>query len=138
MAAKPQKIVLWDEEVRDTLYRVIAGLRLDGKRPWMAIIKPFYESPSDRQRGYYRSTVLKVIAEYTGYTDEEVHEWCKQKFGPRALVTINGEAYEVTKFTTSNEGEIAAMTAYMHEIKRWAASELALYIPPPRGSQVWE
>jgi hypothetical protein len=102
------------------------------------VLKPFYESPSEKQRGYYRSTILPAIAKHVEesgqglFTHEQVHEWLKRKFGQHARVEIDGEAYEVCDFTTSDGGDIAAMSAYITMVLRWAAADLGLYIPPPR------
>jgi len=133
---KGKKIVLWDAECRDILHRYIDGLDLS--KPWQAVLKPFYESPSDRQRGYYREVMLPAIAKHVEdsgqgtFTHDQVHEWLKTKFGEHARVEIDGEAYEVCAFTTSGKGDIATMSTYITRILRWAAGELGLYIPPPR------
>ncbi len=135
--SKAQKIVLWDAEVRDTVYRVIAALKLDGKRPWELVIRPFYQSPSDRQRGYYRSTILPMLCNhvedcgYGRYTTEQMHEWLKREFGEKARVEVMGKTHDVVDFTTSGRGEMAAMSAFIDSVLRWAAGDLGLYIPPP-------
>ena len=129
---KAQKIVLWGPEERDGALRLIGALKLDQGRPWMVVVKRHYESPSERQRGYYRSVVLHVLSDHTGYTEDEVHEYLKKKFGPKARIEIDGEAHDVVTFTTSDEGEIAAMSVYIDQIIRWAAMDLGVYIPPAR------
>lgn len=135
--SKAQKIVLWDAEVRDTVQRIIAALKLDGRRPWEIVIRPFYESPSDRQRGYYRSTILPMLCRHVEdcgqghFTTEQMHDWLKRKFGESARMEIHGESYEVVDFTTSDKGEMAAMSAFIDRILMWAAQDLGLYIPPP-------
>lgn len=132
-----QKIVLWDAEVRDTVHRVISALKLDGKRPWEIVIRPFYQSPSDRQRGYYRSTILPMLCRHVEdcgqghFTTEQMHDWLKRKFGESARMEIHGESYEVVDFTTSDKGEMAAMSAFIDRVLWWAAGDLGLYIPPP-------
>jgi hypothetical protein len=141
MSSKSQKIILWDEECRDTVQRVLSALKFDGK-PWQVVIKRFYESPSERQRGYYWSVMLPALCRHVEesgfghYTAEQMHEWLKKKFGQSARVEIDGEAYDVVAFTTSNSGDIAAMSTYITAILQWAAGELGLYIPPP--TEKWE
>lgn len=138
MSTRPQKIVLWDAEVRDTAQRILSALKLDGRRPWELVIRPFYESPSDRQRGYYRSTVLPALCRHVEdcgqghFTAEQMHDWLKRKFGDSVRMELFGEAYEVVDFTTSGHGEMAAMSAYIDRILGWAAADLGLYIPAPR------
>lgn len=139
---KAQKIILWGDPELDRTHRVIDGLEKDPNRPWQVTIKRFYESPSERQRGYYRDVMLPAICKHVAecgfgtYSDGELHEWLKKKFGQAARVEIDGEAYEVIDFTTSDKGDIAAMSAYMDKILNWAAGDLGLYIPPPKKK--WE
>lgn len=138
---KSQKIILWGEPEIDSAHRVIDGLPKDPERPWQLTIKRFYESPSERQRGYYRSAILPALCRHVEdcgfgtYSHEQMHEWLKQKFGPAARVEIDGEAYEVVDFTTSEQGDIAAMSAYIDKILQWASGDLGLYIPPPRRKE---
>lgn len=47
--AKAQKAILWGPEEKAGVLRVIEGLKLGLAKPWLVVIKPFYESPSDRQ-----------------------------------------------------------------------------------------
>lgn len=136
--SKAQKIVLWDAEVRDTVQRIIAALKLDGRRPWELVIRPFYESPSDRQRGYYRSTILPMLCQhvedcgYGRYTPEQMHEWLKREFGEKVRVEVMNTTHDVVDFTTSGKGEMATMSAFIDRVLMWAANDLGLYIPPPR------
>ena len=140
--SKAQKAILWGDEERDGILRLLSGLKLDNTRPWQVILKPFYESPSERQRGYYREVMLPALcrhveeAGFGHYTHEAMHEWLKKKFGQSARVEIDGEAYEVVDFTTSDKGDIATMTAFITKVLNWAAGDLGLYIPPPK--QKWE
>ena len=132
MAKEGNKQVLWSEEERAAILRFIEGLRLDMGRPWQVVVKRFYESPSDRQRAYYRSTVLKALCDFTGYDEEEMHEYCKQRFGQKARIEVDGVACDVVAFTTSGKGKLDAMSAYMDMVIKWAARDLGVYIPPPR------
>lgn len=128
---KAQKIVLWDAQVLDTVLRIIGALDLDGK--FEIIIRRFSESVSDRQRGYYRSTVLPTLCAHVNdsYSHEEMHEFCKKKFGTASLVEINGEAFDVSTFSTSNNGTVSEMNQYLENVCQWAAGNLGCYIPPP-------
>lgn len=126
---KAQKIVLWDQQVLDTVQRIIGALDLDGK--FEIIIRRFSESVSDRQRGYYRSTVLPALMDLTGYTEDEMHEWLRLEFGPTAQIKIHGVAHDVAKFSTSKKGQVAEMQAYLERVCEWAAGNLGCYIPPP-------
>lgn len=140
--SKAQKIILWGDEERDGVQRLIAGLKLNNARPWQVVLKTFYESPSERQRGYYREVMLPYLCRHVEesgfghYTHEQMHEWLKKKFGQTAKVEIDGEAYEVVDFTTSDKGDIATMSSFITRVLNWSSGELGLYIPPPK--EKWE
>lgn len=102
---------------------------LEGKT--QVIVRHFSASVSDQQRGYYRSVMLPAICHATGYTADEMHEWLKFKFGTQARIEVDGEAFEVSTFTTSNQGEVDAMSIFIDEVIQWARMTLDIYIPPP-------
>lgn len=125
----PKSIVLWDAEVRETAHKVIDALELEGKHE--VIIRKHSQNTSDRQRGYYRTVVLRTLGEELGYDEEDMHEVLKQEFGEAAQIKVNGKTYDVTRFTTSRKGSVEEMQAYLERVCRWAASELGIYIEPP-------
>lgn len=129
MKRKPQKLVLWDAEALNTAHVVLDAQPLDGDTE--LIIRPHHESTNDKQRGYYRGVMLLELSNYTGFTQDEMHEFLKKKFGDTSLIEIHGETYEVSTFTTSNLGQVAAMSAFIDKVLRWAAGDLGLAIQPP-------
>lgn len=94
-------------------------------------ISPYKDSRNRTasQNNYLWSAVYPEIANYCGYSTEEVHEWCKLAFLPRSFVTINGIEREVAKSTTTlTTGEF---TQYIESIRAWAGSQLGISIPEP-------
>lgn len=129
MPRKPYRRRLWDGEDLDRVWQELREWPTEGKT--QVVIRRFSESVSDQQRGYYRGVMLAILSHHTGYTAEQMHEWLKKKFGDTALVEVAGEAFDVSTFTTSNQGEVDAMSAFIDEVIQWAAIELDVAIPPP-------
>lgn len=84
---------------------------------------------SVHQNRYMWGVVYQMIADETGHLPEEVHEFCKMKFLPRAFIAIGNEEFAVTKSTTKlTTGEFEE---YLERIRVFAATELAIRIPMP-------
>ena len=87
------------------------------------------------QNAWYWSGILGMLSEHTGYTSEELHEWAKAKFLPKALAFSDGngevvEEYVVGGSTTKlNKLEFGE---YCERIRQFAAAELDVVIPDPR------
>lgn len=82
-----------------------------------------------RQNAYLWSVVYQYIADETGHTTEDIHEFCKMKFLPRQFVEIAGDAYSISKSTTRLSTE--EFGQYVDQIVAFAGTELSLSIPPP-------
>ena len=93
-------------------------------------------SRSLQQNSWYWGVIVELIAEYTGYTPDEVHEFLKAKFIPKrlAIADANGEVVDeyvlggsTRKMNTLQFGE------YCEQIRIWAAETLDVNIPDPEG-----
>src|SRR5690348_222237 len=60
--------------------------------------RPFARSHS--QNRFLWGVVYRAIAEETGHSTEEVHEYCKNQFLPKMFVVINNVEIESRKSTT--------------------------------------
>jgi hypothetical protein len=86
------------------------------------------------QNAWYWSGVIGSISDHTGYTPEEVHEFCKAKFLPNkvTLADKNGEVVEevvIGRSTTAlNKIQFGE---YIEAIRQWAAETLDLNIHDP-------
>ena len=87
------------------------------------------KSRSNQQNKYYWGCVLKLVAEYTGYTENEVHEWLKDQLLPKKFVTIAGVEVEARKSTS--DLSTVDFQAYIEHVRAFAAMELQIVIPLP-------
>ena len=100
--------------------------RLDGQRVRLTVTKAS-EKRSLRANGYLWDVCYGAIAEWSGYTAEEVHALCKVMFIEPRVVELAGKPIEIR----STAGmDTARFSAYVEAVKRWAA-EQGLYIPDP-------
>jgi len=84
---------------------------------------------SNNQNAYYWGCVLKLVAEHTGYSENELHEVFKNMFLPKKFVTINDREFEITKSTT--QVKTTEFEEYVERIREYAGSELQVAIPLP-------
>jgi hypothetical protein len=108
----------------DNTDRVIRFVRtLEGKR----IDITFREHKSKRstnQNNYYFGVVCKILGDYFGYTEDEMHEALKIHF-------LSKGACDVPTVGSTAKMNTAEFEDYLTKIKRWAASEYGVVIPDP-------
>jgi hypothetical protein len=98
------------------------------------VLEKKHATRSLAQNAFYFGVVLACISEYTGYTTDELHEFCKARFLPKriTLADKNGEVTEEivigTSTTTLNKVQFSD---YIEDIRKWAAETLDLNIPNP-------
>lgn len=85
------------------------------------------DTRSLRQNKFLWGVVLATIAEATGNTTEDLHEYFKTKFLPRRFVVLNGKEQEVTKTTTTLTTD--EFSKYLEQLAAFAATELGITIP---------
>jgi hypothetical protein len=98
------------------------------------VIEKRHATRSLAQNSWYWAGVIGTISDYTGYTPEEVHEFCKAKFLPRkvTLADKHGEVVEeITIGRTTTKLNKVEMGEYIEAIRAWAAETLDLNIPNP-------
>lgn len=98
------------------------------------IIRKRRSKRSDKQSRWYWGAILEALSEKTGYTPDELHEYCKARFIPKRLAICDGNGVVIDDrvvggSTTKLNRE--AMADYCEEIRRWAAEDLDLVIPDP-------
>jgi hypothetical protein len=119
--------IVRDREILGNLLSYLAQLPLE--KPWRVSIKPYKKKRSLSQNRMYHAEVneiVRAVADFTGYTHEEIHEFLKQKFLSPDIIEIGGERHE--RWTTTNLGT-AEMSDYMEQVRRWAIEELGIDIP---------
>lgn len=89
---------------------------------------------SEQQNRWYWSGILAALSEHTGYTVDEMHEYCKDRFNAKTISIVDGHGevkdeqrigQSTTKLNRLTFGE------YCENIRMWAASELGIDIPDP-------
>jgi hypothetical protein len=86
------------------------------------------------QNAWYWGQVLRLLAEHTGYTVDELHDYCKQRFNPKRLVLCDGwgEVKDEQRIGQSTR-ELNRITfgEYCEAIRQWAREDLGVVIPDP-------
>lgn len=92
-------------------------------------LKRHYGGRSSAQNAWYWSGVLGTIAQDTGHTEEELHEYFKNKFLPKKHITVGSEVAEVPCSTT--DLDTTEFTRYLETIRIFAIETLGINVPPP-------
>jgi hypothetical protein len=100
--------------------------RLDGQRVRLTVSKAS-EKRSTNANGYLWGVCYEAIAEWSGYTPEEVHALCKAMFIEPRPLNLGGKVVEIRSTAGMDS---ARFSAYVENVKRFAA-EQGLYIPDP-------
>lgn len=83
---------------------------------------------STNQNAYYFGVVLKVIADHTGHSVEELHEIFKRKFLPPRVLTYRDQQIRLPASTTDTN--TLEFTEYIESIRAEAAS-MGIEVPNP-------
>ncbi len=83
---------------------------------------------SVQQNSYLWGVVYPIIAEATGYSETEVHEWAKSAYLKPHIIKIRNKAYYVTSSTTSLS--VSDMVEYIDKLCALAL-ELGSRVPSP-------
>lgn len=81
-----------------------------------------------RQNAYYWGVVIPLIAEYTGYSENDIHDLLKTMFLKKYIV-LNGK--EKTIIRSTSELTTAEFAEYLKKIVQWAWDKLQIVIPEP-------
>ena len=84
--------------------------------------KPNRSTPQNR---YYWSVVLGILSNYTGHSQNELHEYFKEEFLPHKQVLDKSIVMSSTKLKTDE------FEKYLEDIRRFAAERLSCIIPLP-------
>jgi hypothetical protein len=86
------------------------------------------------QNAYYWGVVLFHLSDYTGYTQDELHEYLKLRFNHVRLVLCDRQGIvvddRVVPQTTTTLNKVT-FGEYVEQVRRWAAADLGLVIPDP-------
>ena len=100
-------------------------MRLEGQEIEL-VLRKFRRQRSLSQNSYLWGVVYAILGEYCGYSDEEAHIACKERFLRDRANEVNG----LVKIRSTTSLDTAEMTEYIEAIRRLAA-EMGVYIPSP-------
>ena len=78
---------------------------------------------SINQNNYYWGVVVKIMADFTGYTEDEMHDALRLKF-------LGKDGILKTMKSTKDLSTVE-MEEYLANIRMWASRDLGVYIPLP-------
>jgi len=89
---------------------------------------------SAQANAYYWGVVVAILADYTGYTPDEIHDSLKLRFLSKEVAFARGNGEVVAEFVIG--GSTTALYSfefysYVEEIRQWAFEALDVSIPPP-------
>ena len=120
----PALFILDTEAKRDRCAGKIGKLPMDG-RVWDVTVKLWVPRRSlEANRRLW--ALHKLAAESTGHSIEEMHEFCKAKFLPRAVVNVAGERREV--LGSSARLNKRAFAEFMEQTEAFYIAELGVFL----------
>lgn len=109
---------------KDNLQRYVNYIQiLEGQRVDV-VVRKHKAKRSNNQNNYYFGVVCKILGDYFGYDENEMHDALKYKFlrkGAADLETVQS----TTKMNTAEFEE------YLEKVRRWAAMEYGVVVPLP-------
>ena len=109
--------------IQDTdLFQRFISTQKDGE--YDLIIKNHKRTRSNQQNRYYWGVIIRIIADETGHSDNEVHEHMKWRF-----LRKRGGKLETVRSTT--DLSTSEFEEYTENIRRFAATELQCQVPIP-------
>ena len=107
-------------------WRVLLA-RHRGRDVWVTVSRQQHNRTMPQNR-YYFGVVVEMVAGYIGESRDETHALLKEKFLPRRRIELlNGKFIEMPPST--RELDVEQFTAYIEQIRVWAAQWLGLSIP---------
>ena len=100
----------------------------EGREVAVKLTRPTNQRSLNQNR-FYWGTALRIIADFTGHTPEEIHYALKTILLPRRFIMLAGREVEVGKTTT--DLSTTEFEAYLERLRAWASSELGIEIPTP-------
>lgn len=116
--------IIRDDQSRKVIIGLLERLNLD--KPWDVTVRRHRDKRSLNQNRLYHE-IIGLIADETGHSHDEIHEYVKAKFLPPRQIEMNGNAITVSGSTaTLTTAQMAELTEY---VMAWAASELGIVMP---------
>jgi hypothetical protein len=101
-------------------------------KPFRMLLTAHRPKRTTNQNRYLWGVVYTLISDHTGYTPEDIHGFCAEKFLPGRVV-IGGEERTVPGKTSNLD--TLQFQDYVGKIQRWAAEFLSVVIPDPSQTE---
>lgn len=108
------------------MIETIASLKL----PYKILIQEISPQRSLDMNAYYWGVVIKMIAEYTGYSINEIHDIMGYKFRLSYYFNFSSKRSEYGVVSTTLDTN-TDFIAYIEKVRVWALEFLNLVIPDP-------
>lgn len=119
------RLFIVDNELKRTrAANIVSQLPVDG-RIWDITIKP-YQSRRSLEANKRLWALHKLASEETGHSVDELHELCKAKFLPRAIVKVGGVETEVSG--SSAKLSKKDFRNFMDQVESFYIAELGVFL----------
>jgi hypothetical protein len=100
--------------------------KMEGKRVKITVAQ-VKNTRSLNQNSYYWGVVVPILADYCGYTHDEMHDAMRIKF----LSIRSTESAKLSTIRSTSKLTTSEFADFVDQIMRWAATDLSVYIPSP-------
>lgn len=124
-------IILRGESQRTYAIRFLTNLPIDSEHPLELTVQPHKKKRSLSQNALMwvrYGEVAKAVADYTGMSAEDVHEFAKQRWLTPKIFEVGDQIVQV--FSSKNL-TAAEMTAFLDQFEAWAATDLDIKLANP-------
>jgi hypothetical protein len=105
------------------------AMREFAEAPVELTVRRLRKRRSDRQHRYYFGVVVAMLAEFTGYTSDEMHDALKWKF-----LRVDPESSLPTVRSTTSLTTVE-FEDFLERVRTWAAADVGVVIPLPNEAE---
>lgn len=98
--------------------------------PFKVLVQDMYPNRSPQWNKYYWGVTIKMIADYTGYSSEEIHELLGFKFRMSYYFDFKSREMDYKYMSTTQDSD-SEFALYIEQVRAWALEFLNLLIPDP-------
>lgn len=99
-------------------------------------IKKEYSDRSNNQNRYLWGCVYPIISNEVGYTNDEVHEICKNMFLKKWVILETKDGFKEVEITKSTKDlTTVEFENYLSQIRQWVSIELGIFIALPNEAE---
>lgn len=96
------------------------------------VVKAIKESRSQSQNKYYWGVVVKIVADETGHSSEDIHDYLRTRLLQKWITIETKEGTrEVCIVRSTTSLDTKEFCDYVSFCRQWASMELGVFIPDP-------